>query len=183
MELNKSNEKFMSKIYLLVGPPGSGKSTYAKTLNATIINQDEIGDRKKCILQAGKALEQGLDIIIDRCNINKAQRSYWIYLAKQHNAQIQCIEFIAEPEECVKRIMKRKNHPTINNMTESKVRDILNKFVKEYEVPNAIKEHFSSHITFYVDNIIASERKDSNGPFHRYWRFITAFFNKITRRS
>lgn len=171
----------MSRMIILVGIPGSGKSTYvAKNFNEPVINQDKLGSREKCLFWTEHYITTRQDIIIDRTNINKKQRKYFIELAKRHNVQVECIEFIAEPEQCVKRIMKRKNHPTINNMPESKIREIVNKFVKEYEVPNAVREGFSSHITFYVDNIIACERKEKYySTFYRYWGRFKLATNKI----
>lgn len=102
-----SYEPFM---VLLVGLPGSGKSTFAQSLVASTpnkfcrINQDELKTRPKCerrlkqVLSASPSLpsqsesqseskQQRLCPIIDRCNFDTKQRSTWYQLAKEAAGQ------------------------------------------------------------------------------------------------
>lgn len=140
---------------ILVGKPGSGKSFFAyNSLNKVIINQDSLGDRKKCIDATKLALSSNKDVIIDRTNINKQQRSIWINIAKEYNVtEIYCIEFKVSAEECIKRIQNRLYHPTIKENTSlEKITDIVRKFEKSYEEPS-ISEGFIS-ITHINSNSI-----------------------------
>ena len=95
-----SYEPFM---VLLVGLPGSGKSTFAQSLVASMpnkfcrINQDELKTRTKCERRLKQVLsvspssppeseskqQQRLCPIIDRCNFDTMQRSTWYRLAKE----------------------------------------------------------------------------------------------------
>eukprot|EP00532_Pseudo-nitzschia_australis_P011584 CAMPEP_0168235872 /NCGR_PEP_ID=MMETSP0140_2-20121125/19172_1 /TAXON_ID=44445 /ORGANISM="Pseudo-nitzschia australis, Strain 10249 10 AB" /LENGTH=310 /DNA_ID=CAMNT_0008169043 /DNA_START=241 /DNA_END=1173 /DNA_ORIENTATION=- len=80
---------------LLVGLPGSGKSTFAQSLVASVpekfcrINQDELKSRPKCerklkqVLSVSPSQQQRLCPIIDRCNFDAQQRATWYRLAEE----------------------------------------------------------------------------------------------------
>lgn len=76
---------------LLVGLIGSGKSTFAQTLVASMpdkfcrINQDELKTRPKCERKLKQVLSESprLCPIIDRCNFDSKQRSTWYQLAEE----------------------------------------------------------------------------------------------------
>ena len=76
---------------LLVGLIGSGKSTFAQTLVASMpdkfcrINQDELKTRPKCERKLKQVLSETprLCPIIDRCNFDAKQRSTWYKLAEE----------------------------------------------------------------------------------------------------
>ena len=89
---------------VLVGLPGSGKSTFASQIQATVCdperwaapNQDVLGDRHAVVAAASRhlgllskeaipaALNAGWrGIIIDRCNFDRNQRAHWLQLAGQ----------------------------------------------------------------------------------------------------
>lgn len=145
-------------VTILCGLPGSTKSTFASTeLYTEVINQDNLGSRKACLKRMEEALKYGRDVIIDRTNINKQQRKYFIYLAKQYNAQIDCIIFKSDPEECIKRIQARKNHPTIKeDFSLDKIREIVLKFVNSYEEP-INDEGFTTIFTHHIDNMLGQK--------------------------
>jgi predicted kinase len=78
-------------LVVLVGIPGSGKSTFARSLIAETtkmptqrkwqrISQDVLGSRKRCITVAERALANGDHILIDRCNFDESQRAHWLGL-------------------------------------------------------------------------------------------------------
>jgi len=75
-------------LVLLVGVPGSGKSTFASDLCSAAaavtewsrISQDALGTRKRCIRAAEAALLKGHPVIIDRCNFDPEQRAHWLQL-------------------------------------------------------------------------------------------------------
>lgn len=88
-------------LVLLVGLPGSGKSTFAQSLVASMpnkfsrINQDELKTRPKCerklkqvlSVSSSSSAQSRLCPIIDRCNFDAHQRSTWYRLAGEASGQ------------------------------------------------------------------------------------------------
>lgn len=136
-------------VIVLVGLPGSGKSTVAKKYfpNYVRISQDLAGNREACIMDMKAAIKRDYDIIIDRTNINRAQRKYWIDLALGAGAKnLTCIYLDVGEEECIARINIRKGHETIKeDMPLEKKRAIVYNFNKSFERPE-LKEGFSTVI-------------------------------------
>jgi predicted kinase len=128
------------KMIILVGLPGSGKSSIAKKYfpNHKYVNQDELGSRETCIKSVTDHLSEGHDVIIDRCNLTRKQREYWINLGIGYNcSSITCIVLDVDPEECIARIAVRKNHPTITeDMNLDKKRSIVYQFAQGREFPD-----------------------------------------------
>lgn len=140
------------KMIVLVGLPGSGKSTYREKSGLKYVNQDELGSRDKCAEEATKLFNSGFDVIIDRTNIDRRQRRNWLKLAKYLKVQeVECVYFKADPEKCLERIKKRVNHPTIPQQTDIlKLKSIVNKFRKALEVPD-VQEGFTNVTVIDVD--------------------------------
>jgi len=125
------------KVIILVGVPGSGKSTFCtKYPRYKRISQDELGDRYMCLSAFRAYLSEGKNIIIDRCNINRFQRNLWINIAKEFGADLNCVNFVIDPKIAIKRIQERKGHPTIKeDTTLDKITQIVDNFTKTYEAP------------------------------------------------
>lgn len=138
------------KIIIMVGIPGSGKSTFAnKYKNYKIISQDELGSRYLCLSTFRQYLSEGKNVIVDRCNINKMQRILWINIAKEHKVEIDCVNLIINKETAIKRILERKGHPTIKeDTTLDKVTQIVDNFLNTYETPT-LEEGFKK--VLYID--------------------------------
>jgi len=137
------------KMIILVGLPGSGKSTIAEKYfpKYVRISQDELGSREAAIKKCTQTLEAGLNVIIDRCNMSVSQRKHWIDLALNHDVEvITVIKLVVDPEECVARLMDRKNHPTIGfDLPLNQKRDIIYKFAQESE-PVSLEEGITNII-------------------------------------
>lgn len=136
-----------NQMIILVGLPGSGKSTFCQKYypNHIRISQDDLGSKDKCIQKCLDALEANKNVIIDRVNFNAKQRSTWIELGLQNNCEsINCIVLEVMEEECIARVIERKNHPTINeSISVEKKREIVYNFNKMLEMPS-LKEGLSA---------------------------------------
>jgi bifunctional polynucleotide phosphatase/kinase len=78
------------EMVLLIGPPASGKSTFAKTYypNYIYCNKDTDKTDSKCLTKAKKGIENGKSIIIDNTNPSKKSREKYIQLAKDNNYNV-----------------------------------------------------------------------------------------------
>jgi bifunctional polynucleotide phosphatase/kinase len=80
-------------LVLLVGYPGSGKSSYAKLLNDTgnytIISRDEIGNMSKCIKETRKHLLSHRNVVID--NLNNTLESRKEFLDVGNELEANCV--------------------------------------------------------------------------------------------
>jgi predicted kinase len=105
------------QVLVMVGIPGSGKSTIANQLvqlGWERVNQDEMGTRKACELRMEQSLQKGKSVVVDRCNFDIAQRRTWFKLAGKYGVtNINALVLDISPEVCKQRIAVRKDHPTI----------------------------------------------------------------------
>lgn len=124
---------------MLVGIPGCGKSTFAKSLESSAphvfvrINQDALGTRRRCEQVTRRALAEGKCPIIDRCNFDPSQRRYFIDIAREFQVPVDCISLELPREECVRRCEVRQNHETIERGLE---RQVVNKMMSMFEAPS-----------------------------------------------
>lgn len=168
----------MNKMVILVGNVGSGKSTYAHLMNIRlddfyeIINQDTLGSRDACLNKCEEYLKLGKNVVIDRTNINKQQRAYWINLAKKYNYQVEVVEFIIHPNLAFERVKNRKNHPTINNCSDEKIKSIIRKFQRSYEEVR-LSEGITKHSIIHVYDPSKTHKSYGGGYWSRLKSFLT----------
>jgi len=116
MQVPKHHLERELRIVMLVGCPGSGKSTFARRFDDAswkTINQDTLGDRRACVAVARQALAAGNGIVIDRCNISFLQRSVWLNLADEYDVSVGCIWLDVDAAESGARVLLRFGHPTL----------------------------------------------------------------------
>ena len=91
-------------IVLLVGSPGSGKSTFYWTflepLGYERANQDLLKTRERCIKHARACLESGKSVAVDNTNADDKTRADWVSLARECKVPIRCVWLQAPPEIC-----------------------------------------------------------------------------------
>ncbi len=146
----------MPKLTILVGPPGSGKSTYARNCVAdanrmvdetetefrkfssnestVYINQDSQGGDHVDLFMA--AVDAGKDVYVDRMNFNKQQRERYLSYAKlsTHTYETEIMVFHENYQTCLERVRARfGRHETINE--EKAARGALGTFFGKYERP------------------------------------------------
>jgi predicted kinase len=139
------------ELIVLIGLPGAGKSTYCKErLYGTHvrINQDSLGDRGTCLKLLDACFKSGINAVVDRCNINAQQRSYWIQLAKKNNYAVKAVYIKTPVEVCEQRVIARESHETINNMSDSRKSSIVQDFKKSLQTPCSLE---GINVIMYLD--------------------------------
>ncbi|GMT25580.1 hypothetical protein PFISCL1PPCAC_16877, partial [Pristionchus fissidentatus] len=75
------------EIIVMVGFPGSGKSSFARRLEEehgyVAVNRDTLGTWQKCVAEAKSALCAGKSVVVDNTNPDKESRRRYIILAEE----------------------------------------------------------------------------------------------------
>lgn len=106
------------RFVMLVGLPGSGKSTFAEQLVRSgggwvRLCQDEMEGRDALENVIGHtAKDDSTRLVIDRTNVKRADRKAFLSLAFDPEDAV-CVHFDFNVAECEGRVAKRTDHPTI----------------------------------------------------------------------
>lgn len=108
---------------IMVGYPASGKSTLATSMESSFepgrvvrVNQDEVRQKGRCAELVSQGIKSGACVVLDRCNLTVAERAEWLDTAFRP-ANTWCIYFATDIADCMYRITRRKNHPTVKEGT------------------------------------------------------------------
>ncbi|POM57349.1 Polynucleotide Kinase 3'-phosphatase [Phytophthora palmivora] len=158
--LNDSTEPLLSpvsaqaakpdqELIVLVGPPASGKSFFAKTYLSTyvVVSQDELRTTANCKKKCIEAIGQKKSVVIDNTNRDPRARKEWIAIAKEKDLPVRCFEMDVD-----KPLSMHLN--TFRSLTEQKkIPDVaIHGFYKNL-VPPTVKEGFAEvvKVQFRID--------------------------------
>jgi len=130
-------------VTILVGPQGSGKSTWAKDRvldramgEVTVISQDQMGQKGHMAAYSTALKSQNKDthhIIVDRINHTREQRRRYVDLAREAGWRTQIIVMNEDWNTCMDRLADRTGHPTIKDK-ETGIQ-ALRTYFQQYERP------------------------------------------------
>ncbi|RDX69924.1 Transcription factor bHLH140, partial [Mucuna pruriens] len=142
-------------LVILVGAPGSGKSTFCEDVMSSStrpwvrVCQDTIangkaGNKAQCLSSADRALKDGKSVFIDRCNLDKEQRSEFIKLGGGPQIDVHAVVLDLPAKLCISRSVKRSGHE--GNLQGGKAAAVVNRMLQNKELPK-LSEGFN-RITF-----------------------------------
>jgi predicted kinase len=179
----KGNLESAPCVIVLVGLPGSGKSTFSGMLNTdtwTVVNQDTLGSRKKCVRMAQTALQAGKRVVIDRTNIDCTQRAHWVHLLQYwpgSDGQAWVVEFQMGADDCISRCEARQGHRTVDSHNAARA---VHSAFKAYHEP-ALSEGFSCFIRLSGDDY--SDGHDGGKEREALVSWATKRLNALTHHS
>lgn len=158
--------KHKVEVVILVGFPGSGKSTFCSThlapLGFVIANRDTIGSWQKCVALMEKSVKEGKHVVIDNTNPDIESRKRYIEVAKKLNVPVRC--FI---------LSVSKDHARHNNKfrefsgeDHSKVSDMVYNMYKSKYVEPTLGEGFDDILKV---NFIPDFKKKSDEKLYRMY--------------
>jgi D-glycero-D-manno-heptose 1,7-bisphosphate phosphatase len=105
-------------LFILVGFPGSGKSTiakkYAEDYEAVIVSRDTIGGTVASLYPIiQKHLADNKNVIVDNLHLTIESRAPYFAIAKKYGATIHAIYLKSTIENCQINIIRRKTQPPI----------------------------------------------------------------------
>jgi bifunctional polynucleotide phosphatase/kinase len=150
------------ELLLLVGPPASGKSTFAQKYlvpkGYVHVNQDTLKTKEKCLAAVREALKQGKSVVVDNTNPDPKVRSEYLSAAKSHGAiPVRAFVFAASTEICEHnakfRAFSTKGQANERGLIPSVV---FNTFRSKYKAPE-VKEGFAEIKTIHFTPHFESE--------------------------
>uniref|UniRef100_A0A914VYX0 Bifunctional polynucleotide phosphatase/kinase n=1 Tax=Plectus sambesii TaxID=2011161 RepID=A0A914VYX0_9BILA len=113
------------EVVVMVGFPGSGKSTWAErylSKGYVIVNRDTLKTWQKCVEVAKKALKEGKSVIVDNTNPDKESRKRYVDMAKESKVDCRCFVMTCDYDQALHHVKFRnimgtdKEHKDVNEM-------------------------------------------------------------------
>lgn len=115
IDMFEENQKDNQKMYIFVGMPGSGKTTFYKTFleskGYVHANQDELKTKKKLLTAIETAMKEGKSVAVDATNPTKDKRGEYIRLAAKYSVKTIILYFVRDGHGFNK--LREKPVPTI----------------------------------------------------------------------
>ena len=120
------------EVIVLIGPPGSGKSTITEQLSDFIVvSRDILRYKAKCIKLMNDVLKTGGKVIVDNTNPSRDARKDYLTLAKTYGKKVLAVQFNITKEQS----MFLVNYRCKKNKTK-RVPDVaIHTYFKKYEKP------------------------------------------------
>lgn len=161
----------MSKVKILVGLPGAGKTTYAryceKYLKCERVSQDELrmipsplNIRSRIINAIIDAVNRGNDIVVDGTYIDKFRRREITALARELGAEVEMCVFDKTVEECIERNEAKKDtHKPTENVIKEMHMMYQEPTEDECDILTVIDSKWEEDHSKRLKNIVDSEDK------------------------
>ncbi|XP_073525788.1 uncharacterized protein [Phyllobates terribilis] len=206
-EGNKNDEHNGKQIIvMLVGAPGSGKSTFCDNVIRSssrpwaricqdIINNGKSGTKPQCLNSAANALKEGKSIFIDRCNLDREQRADFIKLGSS-KFDLHAVVLDLPAKLCISRCVKRTDHE--GKLQGGKAAAVVNRMLQKKELPklsegycritycqseNDVKDAVNAYSTLGLTDNLPSGYFGQKSPVAKVQVGIMKFMKKLDQPS
>ncbi|KAJ8898942.1 hypothetical protein K2173_008440 [Erythroxylum novogranatense] len=171
--LETGDDKPKLVVVILIGAPGSGKSTFCEQVMASssrpwsrvcqdIINNGKAGTKQQCVKSVMGSLSEGKSVFVDRCNMDREQRAEFVKLGGPQ-VEVHGVVLDFPANVCISRSVKRTGHE--GNLQGGKAAAVVNRMMQKKELPK-LSEGFSRIVFCHDDSDVQAAIKaySSLGP-------------------